>query len=402
MLRRLGFLSFVCPFLLVQAPLLGATDPPQSVLVLPFSNLSTNHNLDWVGESFSVAVFQTLSGELPFVVQPGDRDNALRQMNVRKYAPLTEASVIEIAVNLDAGMVLAGSLEATPGANGGHEELHVRAQLYNASKFCHIKDFDVSGKLDDLSLLQSHLAWQILSALRPGAAPTEQEYLASHPPVRLDAIERYVRGLIAVSPEQKLKLFTAATRLQPDYSDACYELGSLYYARHEYRSAAEWLSRVAQADAHFHQALFHLGLARYHTGDYRQAVTAFEKLSQLISLSEVLNNLGIAQLRAGDPQAADTLRKAIEGAPADPDYSFNAGLALYRKGDFDAAVPLFEAALAHKPDDEAATGLLDKCKRKEAIRPGELKAEALERIKENYDETAWLHLKALVDPGNHK
>jgi tetratricopeptide (TPR) repeat protein len=401
-LRRLGFFISLCPFLLVLPPLWGAADPPENVLVLPFSNLSANHNLDWVGESFSVSVFQTLSGELPFVVQPEDRDNTLRQMNVRKYAPLTRASVIEIAVNLDAVLVVSGSVEATPGSNGARDGLRVRAQLYNARKLRHIKDFDVSGKFDDLSLVQSHLAWQILSALRPESAPSEQDYLAAHPPVRLDAIERYVRGLMAPSAEQKMKLFTAAARLQPDYSDACYGLGSLYYSRREYRSAAEWLARVAPADAHFREALFRLGLAHYHMGDYRLSVTAFQKLSESISLSEVLNDLGIAQLRAGDPQASASLQKAIEGDPADPDYSFNAGLALYRKGDFDAAAPLFEAALARKPEDEVAGRLLDKCKRKEAARPGEMRAEALERIKENYDESAWLHLKALLDPNGRK
>ena len=166
-LRRRGFSHLFLLLLLVLTPLWGATDPPENVLVLPFSNLSANHNLDWIGESFSVSIIQTLSGTLPFLVQPEDRDNALRQMNVRKYAPLTRASVIEIAVNLDAVMVVSGSVETTAGAGGARDGLRVRAQLYNARKLRHIKDFDVTGKLDDLSLVQSHLAWQILSALRP-------------------------------------------------------------------------------------------------------------------------------------------------------------------------------------------------------------------------------------------
>lgn len=401
-LRRLGIPYFLFPLLLVHSPLWGAADPPENVLVLPFSNLSANHNLDWVGESFAISVFQSLSGELPFVVQPEERDNALRQMNVRKYAPLTKASVIEIAVNLDAVFVVSGSVEVIPGSNGARDALRVRAQLYNARKLRHVKDFDVSGKMDDLSLVQSHLAWQILSALRPEASPTEQAYLASRPPVRLDAIERYVRGLIATSYEQKFKLFTAAARLQPDYSAACYELGSLYYSRREYRSATEWLTRVAPADAHFRQALFRLGLAHYHTGDYKLSVAAFEKLSQAISLSEVLNNLGVAQLRSGDPQAIASLHRAVEGDPAEPDYAFNAGLAHYRKGEFEAAIPLLESTLTRKPGDEGAELLLDKCRRKEAARPGELRSESLERIKENYDETAWFQLKALIDPDGRK
>jgi tetratricopeptide (TPR) repeat protein len=401
-LRRLGVSHLLFLFLIVRSPLWGFANPPENVLILPFSNLSANHNLDWVGESLAVSIFQALSAELPFIVQPEERDNALRQMNVRKYAPLTSASVIEIAVNLDAVMVLAGSVEAIPGSNGARDALRVRAQLYNARKLRHIKDFDVSGKMDDLSLLQSHLTWQILSALRPEAASTEQEYLATRPPVRLDAIERYVRGLIATTYDQKLKLFTAAARLQPDYSAACYELGTLYYSRHEFRSAAEWLERVAPADAHFRQALFRLGLAHYHTGDYKLSAEAFEKLSRAISLSEVLNNLGVAQLRSGDAQAIGNLRKAIESDSADPDYSFNAGLALYRTGDFEAAIPLLESALTRKPDDAVADRLLGKCRRREAARPGEVRSDALERIKENYDETAWLQLKALIDPDGRK
>jgi tetratricopeptide (TPR) repeat protein len=383
-------------------PLWGAENSPENVVVLPFSNPSSNHNLDWVGESVSLAVFQTLAGELPFVIQPEERDATLRQMNVRKYAPLTKATVIEIAVNLDAVLVVTGSVEGTQGANGTPGALRVRAQLYNARKLQHIKDFDVSGKFDDLSLVQAHLSWQILSALQPAAAPTEQDYLAVHPPVRVDAIERYVRGLMAPTPDQKFKLFTAAARLQPEYSDASYALGSLYYSRHEFRSAADWLSRVAPADAHFRQALFRLGLARYHTGDYRQAVAAFEKLSDSIALSEVLNNLGVAQLRAGDARAVESLQKAVEGDTSDPDYAFNAGLALYRKGDFDGATRALEAALTRKPDDEIAGELIERCKRKEPARPGDVRIESLERIKENYDETAWLQLKALVGAEGRK
>jgi len=177
----LGFFLPPVSIILMTAPIilppLRAANPPENVLILPFSNLSANHNLDWVGESFAVSVFQSLSGELPFVIPPEERDSAMRQMNVRKYAPLTRASVIEIAVNLDAVLVVSGSVEAIPGANGARDGLRVRAQLYNARKLRHIKDFDVSGKMDDLSLVQSHLAWQVLSHLDPGSTPPAERFL---------------------------------------------------------------------------------------------------------------------------------------------------------------------------------------------------------------------------------
>ena len=400
-LRRLGFLFLAGLFCCGLAPFHAAAAPPENVVVVPFSNLSPNRSLDWVGESLAVAAFETLFAELPFVVRPEERDTVLRQMNVRKYAPLTEATLLEIAVNLDAVLVVSGSFEATPAKEGTRAGLKIHARILNARKLRRVKDFEVSGAFDDLSLLQAQLAWRMLIGLKPGATTTEQDYLASHPPVRLDALERYVRGLIATSYDQKHKLFAAAARLQPGYSGPCYELGALYYARRDYRSAAEWLAKVVPADAHFREALFRLGLARYHIGDYAQSVEAFRQLAAAIPLSEVWNNLGAAQLRAGDAQAAASFSRAIEGDPADPDYYFNAGYELFRKNDLEAAARQFQAALERKPDDATAAELLARCKRKEGGRPGDMQFEALERLKENYDESAWRQLKAMLDPETH-
>ncbi|MGD0579514.1 MAG: tetratricopeptide repeat protein [Bryobacteraceae bacterium] len=402
MLRRLGFVFLPCLFLAGCATFLTAAAPPENVVVVPFSNLSPNRSLDWVGESLAVAVFETLYAELPFVVPSEERDAVLRQMNVRKYSPLTEATVLEIAVNLDAVLVVSGSYGPTPAKEGARAGLKIRARILNARKLRRVKDFEVSGAFDDLSLLQAQLAWRILLALNPGATTSEQDYLTSHPPVRLDALERYVRGLIATSYDQKHRFFSAAARLQPDYSGPCYQLGALYYARREYRSAAEWLAKVVPADAHFREALFRLGLARYHIGDYAHSVEAFRKLAEATPLSEVLNNLGAAQLRTGDAQAAVSFKQAIESDPADPDYYFNAGYELFRRNELEAAARQFEAALERKPDDETATGLLARCKRKEGGRPGDMQSEALERLKENYDESAWRQLKAMLDPETHK
>lgn len=401
-LRRLGFVLLAGLALTGWAPVLIAAAAPENALVVPFSNLSSNRNLDWVGESLAVEVFETLAAELPFVVRPEERDAELRRMNLRKYAPLTAATVLEIAVNLDAVLVVSGDYESTPATAGTRAGLKIHVRLLNARKLQRVKEFEVSGDFDELSLLQSRLAWRVLAALKPEASMNERDYLAAHPPVRLDALERYVRGLTASTLDEKHRFFSAAVRLQPDYSGPCYQLGALYYARREFRSAAEWLAKVAPADAHFHDALFRLGLACYHNGDYQLSVEAFRKLAQSTPLSEVLNNLGAAQLRAGDPQSAGSFKQAIDSDPADPDYYFNAGYNLFRNKDFEAADGMFEAALARKPNDETAADLLARCKRKEGVRPGELNSEALERLKENYDESAWRQLKAMLDPASNK
>jgi hypothetical protein len=229
-LRRLGFLFLAGLFCCGLAPLRAAAAPPENVVVVPFSNLSPNRSLDWVGESLAVAAFETLFAELPFVVRPEERDTVLRQMNVRKYCASDRGHAAGDRGEPRCRAGRFGQLsKPTPAKEGTRAGLKIHARILNARKLRRVKDFEVSGAFDDLSLLQAQLAWRMLIALKPGATTSEQDYLASHPPVRLDALERYVRGLIATSYDQKHKLFAAAARLQPGYSGPCYQLGALYY-----------------------------------------------------------------------------------------------------------------------------------------------------------------------------
>ena len=63
----------------------------------------------------------------------------------------------------------------------------------------------------------------------------------------------------------------------------------------------------------------------------------------------------------------------------------------WKAGQFPAAADSFRAVLATNPDDEEAAALLIHAERREPPRPG---SEGRERLKVNYEETAWRQLKA--------
>jgi cytochrome c-type biogenesis protein CcmH/NrfG len=92
--------------------------------------------------------------------------------------------------------------------------------------------------------------------------------------------------------------------------------------------------------------------------------------------------------------------KALEGDPADPDYHFNVGYALLRQGDFDAAAERFRAVLERNPQDAEATAMLGRALQKNAAspKPSAQRGEGVERLKLEYQESAWLQLKAVLDP----
>jgi tetratricopeptide (TPR) repeat protein len=253
------------------------------------------------------------------------------------------------------------------------------------------------GPLEELSKLQTLLAWQTLQFVMPKKAPSQQEFLTQQPPIRVEALENYIRGLLAINPEQKLTLFTQAVHLEPKYSQANYQLGYLSWQKKNYKAAGEFLQKVSPTDDHFREANFYLGLCRYNLGDFAGAQSSFELVARDVPLNEVLNNLGAAQSRRSLPAALESFQKAMEGDPADPDYQFNVGVALFKQGKFEAAADRFRAVLERSPDDPISIRMLGRCLKGGVVRQQE-RGEALERLKTNYSESAYWQLKNLLEP----
>jgi len=367
-----------------------------TTLVLPFFNHSKSANLDWIGESIAETVHDALASEGVLVLGRSDRLEAYRRLSMRPGAELTHASILKLGDALDASQVVYGSYELLEASSpNAKSALRIEARIVDLKRTHQGPVFTETGALDDLAQLESHLGWQALTALRPKNAPSEQEFVKTRPPVRLDAVESYVRGLLATSAEQRHRFFTQAARLDEHYSQPCFQLGRIYWERKDYKVAGGWFQRVTRTDSHYFEAQFFLGLCRYYNGDFPGAEQAFQTVAAEVPLNEVFNNLGAAQDRRNNAGAASTnFEKALEGDSADPDYHFNLGYALWRSGKYDAAAESLRAAAARDPKDTEATTLLGRALRKDGPRPGDPKTEGRERLKTNYDEAAYRQLQA--------
>jgi tetratricopeptide (TPR) repeat protein len=371
----------------------------ETALVLPFFNHSSSANLDWVGESIAESVHDALATEGVLTLDRDDRLEGYRRLSLRPGAELTLASVIKVGEALDAGKVIYGEYEVTnaPGA-ASKGDLRVIARVVDL-RHPHLDDpLTESAPLEDLAKLQARLGWQILKTLRPNTAIGEAEFVAARPAVRLDAVESYIRGLMAASPEQQHRFFTQAARLDELYSQPCFRLGKLYWEKKDYRVAAGWLQRVDRSDPHYYESRYFLGLCRYSTGDFKEAEKALQEVANSVPLNEVFNNLGAAQSRLGEfPAAIESFRKAIEGDSADPDYHFNLGYALWRSGQYEAAVASFRASLDRQPNDTEATTFLGIALKGQGQRPGDLRTEGRQRLKSEYEEAAYRQLRAELE-----
>jgi tetratricopeptide (TPR) repeat protein len=375
--------------------------------VLPFLNKTVNSpNLDWIGESVAETVREALGMTGVMTLDRKEVQEAYHRLSLRQEIALTEASVMKIGETLDAEQVVYGSFEFTRPPSGSitSGSLHVTARVLDRRRMRASPEFTETGSLEDLGTIEAHLAWRALTLIAPTMAPAESEFRSLRTPVRIDAEENYIRGLLAHSTDQKEKYFSQAAKLDPHFAHACYQLGQIHYQMKDYRQAVVWLEKVGLGDIHSHEASFLLGLARFQTGDFKGAQQTFQMIAAAVPLSEVFNNLGAAESRANLSQASiDDFHKALAGDANDPVYRFNLGYALWKKGDFAPAAESLRALLDLVPDDPSAALLLARCLKKQGPRASQdPRLDNLERLKTNFEERAYMQLKSLLAPASPK
>lgn len=340
-----------------------------------------------MGDSVSEWIGDSLAAEGLIVSQRAERDEIFRRLGLKRRAHLTRASVIKAGLALDASVVIYGEYQ------GSAQELQFTARILNLRSLTSTAEFSASGPLNVLATTETTLAWQALRVLAPKQLPAEAEYRARQPGIRTEALESFAKGLEVRTDEARIQIFTQASKQDSRYMPPIFELGKLYYRRKLWQESALWLTKLDGSAVRFRESMFYLGLARYHMGDYEAAAQAFRTVSEAVPLSEIFNNLGAAQNRKNDPAAVESFRKAIEGDEAEPAYHFNLAYVLMLRGEYDAAAKEFRAVLERTPEDAESTQLLGRC-----LRPSGPPPAGLERLKTEYQESAYLQLKAILAP----
>lgn len=377
--------------------LLAPAAQADATVALPLFNLSSDHSVDWIGESVSEHIIEALHGEGLVTFDRTDRAEAYHRLSLRPGMSLSRASIVKIADELDASHAVFGTF-AVHRAPPAKPTVQLTVRVLDLRMLSQSPDYTETGLLEDLASLQNRIAWMALNAIVPQSPVSESAFLSRQQKVRVDAMENYVRGLLARDEASRHRFFTQAARLDPEFSLPCFQLGVLYWEKRDFQHAAQWFLRVTASDPHAMEALYYAGICRYYVADYTAAEKAFATVAESVPLNEVFSNLGTSQLRQGKvAPAVANFEKALEGDPADPDYHFNLAYGLWHAKRFDEAADRFRAVLERIPDDTDATTLLGFCLKREPPRQGDPTQEGLERVKEDYQETVFRQLKSMLE-----
>ncbi len=360
----------------------------QTLVVFPFENASHVPGLAWISESFPELLGERLASPTLYFVGRDQRLQAYDRGSIPANLHPSRATLYRLAEQLDVDYVVLGQFTYDG------RTFTATAQLLDMRRLKLQPAVTANGPLTDLINIQTGLAWELLRQLRTDLSISRDAYLAAFPPVRLDAFENYVRGIMAATPTEKIQHFKEAVRLNPAYNEAWFQLGRTYYSDRQYDATVAALDHIPQSVPIAREASFYIGLASYYVGDFSKAESAFGFVATRLPLPEVDNNLGVATARRGKKEAAQFFQRAVEADPNDADYHFNLGVALHRNGDLTGALRQLREALALRPADSEAQSFLGRLEA-EASTKTQASSEAapvktpLERIKSNYDENSF-------------
>jgi tetratricopeptide (TPR) repeat protein len=375
-----------------------AENGTQTLLILPFENTSKAPGLEWISEAIPEVLTEGMASSATYIVPRDDRNYAFDRMGVPTTTKLSRATLFRISEQMDADFVILGSYDYDG------QFFTARAQLLDMKKLYLAPEVTESGPLVNMVNIQRALSWDLLRELNPTSVSSKQDFIAQAAPVRLDAFENYIRGILATTRQDKIQKLRDAVRLNPNYTQPIFQLGKTYFANREYESAASWFARVPNDDGAAAAANFYLGLSCFYSGNYERAETAFKFLESRMPLPEVNNDLAIVLGRRGKRAELEYLQKAVQADPNDADYHFNLAVAYARIFDNGNAIRQLKEVVRLRPTDTEAKSFMDSLGSIAATSPAysfrQTSTQAklpLQRIKQNYDETSYRQLAMEIE-----
>lgn len=332
-----------------------------SIVALPFENVSRRPEYHWIGESFALLLGELLDTPGLTVISTEERNQAYERIGLKNTDLLTRAAAIRIAGQANANLAVIGDYDV--GGEGKNLTVAITARLIETreGRLVGNKVFNYSGPLMELQAMQGQLAWNILYERDPAIPYPRERMVTRARAIPPKAFESYVKGTLTADAKLRENFLRRAVQEYDSeigagsYAQAVFELGVQLSRQQNFTEAAALLSRIRSDDVQYLESQFHLGLAAWGTGNQSEAANAFGRLVEPVPIIEVLNNAGAFFTARGEAaRAIALLQRAVTMNGSDLVAQFNLGYAFWKNQNYaEAIAPLQAVVNANNRDGEA-------------------------------------------------
>jgi tetratricopeptide (TPR) repeat protein len=364
------------------------------VVVLPFENVSTHPEYNWIGESFADSLSALLSKPGLIVITSDERAVAYQRLRLPLTVLPSRATAIKIARELKASMIVIGtysvvlppaeSKESLASITGEARVIRVIEGRMAGDIFDNAwapRVYDFGGEVTNLQRVHGELAYQILFQRDKALSFSRNQLVQEATKVPPQAFEAYMKGSLteerdptrAIYFKNALKLY-ANVNGGAVYAQAAFELGRFFFNQSQWKEAIEYFTMLQKKDPHYGEAQFYAGLAYWKTGDLQHALATLVPLAdeKVMPLVGVYNNAGAVSVEAARDekkpeertrllvQGITLLSRAFDSSPDDTTVLFNYAYALFLNEKYAQAAEKFEKVIAADPRDGQSYFLLAK------------------------------------------
>jgi adenylate cyclase len=352
------------PIIAPVQPTLTLPDKP-SVAVLPFQNMSGDHEQEYFSDGMAEDIITALSKLRSFFV--------IARNSTFSYKGKSP-DVRQVARELGVRYVLEGSVRK------GGNRMRITAQLIDGVTGNHICAERYDRELVDIFGVQDDITRKVVGAIEPQLFAAENLRIQSKPPESLDAWGCVIRGLWHLGRftkddnDQALQLLRRAVALSPAYAKAHSVLAFAEARTVFFDGNVDTALSTARQEAQAARALddddpwsyFSSGYVECFLSKYDDAIAWYRraiKLNENFALAH--GNMAAALAFGGQPDAAiEAVERSIRMSPRDPfnfSYLHFAGIAHFAAERYAEGVVYEEQALRERPNVSPALRCLAAC-----------------------------------------
>ncbi|GAB4365374.1 MAG: hypothetical protein Kow0042_04610 [Calditrichia bacterium] len=333
----------------------------RSVAILPFTNSGAGE-YDWVSRGIDEILYDKLSNLSALTVFEKETfDRLLVKENVRTINDLNARKAFSLGRESGVDVLIAGYYQVM----GGNLLLNFRAvSTYTGAD---IFNQTFQGSLNQIYRIHEDAITRLMEVMALPLKDSEREMLSRSSTHSSKAFENYCKAYSEFQKGSSLEVvasyFTRALAEDPNFWEAQYNLGVIYYNFDQLEKALLQFNNVVKQNPSFYKPYYGIGVIYYLQRRYRDAKQSFQRVLALNPEHDrSLYYLGRIYVQL------DSLEKGLEylekAAKVNPNYAptqYQIALTNMKRGWYKTAIQAFRNSLKLNPDNYRVHNALGEC-----------------------------------------
>ena len=329
--------------------------------VLPFSNTGSEEYA-WISRGIEEILYEKLNNL--DVVKVYERETimgVLRDVGIATESDITVRKAFSVGKETGVDVLIVGSYAMS----GSTLKIKFRAISTYTGGDIFSKTFN--GSLQELFQLLEDAMLETLGAMLLSVNNSDREMLSRVPTSSMAAFEYYCKAYVqfqkGATMETVAGLFNQALTLDPNFWEAQYNLGVIYFNFDQYGRALNQFEKVSSQNPNFYKPYYGMGIIYFLQRNYQKAI---ENYNRVLNLSpdhdRALYYLGRIYVRLDSlSKGLDYLNKSAELNPKYPPTHYHIGMANMKRGWYKSAAKAFRTTVKMDADNYLAHNALGEC-----------------------------------------